>query len=233
MIQTIRTYTIRTYYILATIVSIVAIAGCSITHKATQSQRTTVEQLLISEAVQRSLPEDIDKLLPIPRGTAVTLQTSVISVPTEVSTEKFLVQQVIEGWLGQNGYAIQKDEKNATHRVSVIVSALGTELGGNFFGMPPVTSQLIPFSLPELALYKAQYQTGYVKLYMNFFELSSGRFVGSIAPLAGETYYNDHTVLLFLSFISTDLEAPPQLGVLRTPIYKRIWDDKAKKGRNK
>lgn len=207
--------TIRTYFILASIVLTVAMTGCSITHKATQSQRTTVEQLLISEAVQRSLPQDIGKLLPIPRGAAVTLETSVISVPTEVSTGKFLVQQIIEGWLGQNGYAIQKDEKNATHRVSVIVGALGTELGGNFFGMPPVTSQLIPFSLPELALYKAQYQTGYVKFYMNFFELPSGKFVGSIGPLVGETYYNDNTVLLFLSFISTDLEAPPQL--------KRIW----------
>lgn len=126
--------TFRTHRIPATIVSTVAIAGCSITHKATQSQRTNVEQLLITEAVQRSLPEDIDKLLPIPGGTAVTLQTSVISVPTEVSTEKFLVQQVIEGWLGQNGYAIQKDEKNATYRVSVIVGALGRNWVAIFLG---------------------------------------------------------------------------------------------------
>jgi hypothetical protein len=88
--------------------------------------------------------------------------------------------------------------------------------------MPPVTSQLIPFSLSELALYKAQYQTGYVKLYMNFFELPSGKFVGSIAPLAGETYYNDHTVLLFLSFISTDLEAPPRLGVLALQLQAHL-----------
>jgi hypothetical protein len=220
----------RYFLLAASVLSTGSMTGCSITHEATRSQRSPVEQLLISEAVQRSLPRDPDRLLPIPRGAAVALETSLISVQTEVSTEKLLVQQVVSGWLGQNGYAIQKDEQNAAYRINIIVGALGTESGGNFFGMPPVRSQLIPFSLPELALYKAQYQTGYIKFYLNIFELPSGIFVGSTAPLAAETYYNDHTLLLFLSFTSTDLEAPPQLGVIRKPVYQRLWDTKPKSG---
>ncbi|MDQ3186008.1 MAG: hypothetical protein M3Q16_06010 [Pseudomonadota bacterium] len=119
------------------------------------------------------------------------------------------------GWLGQQGYFAQRDEKNATHRISVIVEALGTELGGTFVGMPPVQSLLIPFSLPELSLYKAQHQTGYVKFHMNVFEIQTGRLVGSTPAYLGDSYYNDYTVLFLLSFISTSLISPPQLGSFR------------------
>ena len=71
-----------------------------------------------------------------------------------LTTDQTLLQQVLTGWLGQQGYLVQKDEKNATHRIDVIVGALGTELAGAFVGMPPIQSVLIPFALPELSLYK-------------------------------------------------------------------------------
>ncbi len=65
--------------------------------------------------------------------------------------DQIFLQKTLAGWLGQQGYAIQKNEDKADYRISVIVRSLGTELGNSFFRMPPVTSQLIPFSLPELA----------------------------------------------------------------------------------
>ena len=119
------------------------------------------------------------------------------------------------GWLGQQGYAIQKNEDKADYRISVIVRSLGTELGNSFFGMPPVTSQLIPFSLPELALYKAQYQTGYAKFHMDIFELPAGTLLQSTPPFLAQTHFNNHTILLFFTINSTDLESPPRLGSFR------------------
>ncbi len=196
-------------------VSIGLMAGCSTTHRTTQSQRTAVEQLLISEAVIRSLPRAPNGPLPIPRGSNVILDTSGISIAAGASADQTLLQQVLAGWLGQQGYFIQKDEKNATHRISVIVGALGTELAGTFIGMPPVQSLLIPFSLPELTLYKSQHQTGYVKFYMNIFEIPAGVFVGSSPTFLADSYYNNYTVLFLLSFTSTDLASPPQLGSFR------------------
>lgn len=205
-------------------VSLGLMTSCSTMHEATRSQRTPIEQLLISEAVLRSLPSAADGRLPIPPGSSVILDTSGISIAAGISSDQTLLQKILTGWLGRQGYSVQKNEEKATHRINVIVQALGTELGNSFFGMPPVRSQLIPFSLPELAIYKAEYQTGYVKFYMDVFELSSGAFVQSTPAFLAETYYNGHTVLLMFSFTSTDLDFPPQLGSYRKPNVSNLLE---------
>lgn len=191
------------------------LTGCTVTGKTTQSQRTTIEQLLISQSVQRSLAQAPEGLIPVPPGSGVMLDTSAIAVATGTSSDQKLMQQMVTGWLGYHGYAVQDDERNATHRINVIVGALGTETGGSFFGMPASSSQVIPISLPEMALYKAQYQTGYVRFYMDIFELPSGRLIHSTPTFLAESYYNNHTVLFFISFAQTDIEQPPQLGTFR------------------
>ena len=186
------------------------LASCSTMHSATQSQKAAIEQLLISEAVLRSLPQDANDIIAIPQGARVAIDTS------GVSADQIFLQKTLAGWLGQQGYAIQKNEDKADYRISVIVRSLGTELGNSFFGMPPVTSQLIPFSLPELALYKAQYQTGYAKFHMDIFELPAGTLVQSTPPFLAQTHFNNHTILLFFTINSTDLESPPRLGSFRS-----------------
>jgi hypothetical protein len=188
-------------------VSAALLTACSTTQKNTQSARATVEQLLISEAVMRSLPRKPDNFLPIPQGSNVILGTS------GLTADHALLQPVLAGWLGKQGYLVlQKDEKNATHRIDVIVGALGTEVAGTFFGMPPIQSVLIPFALPELAVYKAQHQVGYAKFYMNIFEIPGGRLVGSTPTFLADTYYSDYTMLFIFSFASTDLISPPKTG---------------------
>ncbi|MEO8767767.1 MAG: hypothetical protein ABI865_10995 [Nitrosospira sp.] len=192
---------------------IVVLTGCSTTQKSTQSPRTVIEQLLISEAAIRSLPRQPESPLPIPRGSNVVLTTS------GLTTDQTLLQQILTGWMGQQGYLVQKDEKNAAYRIDVIIGALGTELNGAFIGMPPIQSVLIPFSLPELSLYKSQNQTGYIKFHMNIFEIPAGKFVGSTSDFRADSYYNNYTVFFAISFTSTDLVSPPQLGtLLRKPL---------------
>ena len=81
--------------------------------------------------------------------------------------------------------------------------------------MPAARSEIIPIAVPELALYKGQYQTGYAQFYMDISELPSGAFVRSTPTFLGETYYNDYTLLLLFSFRMTDLKYPPQVGWYR------------------
>ena len=189
--------------------SITFLIGCSTTHRTTQSTRTAVEQLLISESAVRSLPKKSDESIPIPSGSTVTLNTS------GLTPDHALLQEILTGWLGRQGYLIQKDKKNATYRIDVIVSAIGTEEDGTFIGLPPIHSQIIPFSLPELAIYKSENQTGYVKFNMNFFEMLTGKFIGSSPNFLADSYYNNYTALLLLSFSSTNIMSPPQLGYFR------------------
>ena len=160
--------------------------------------------------------------MPIPQGANIVLDTSGI-----ISEDKDIVRQVMAGWLGKHGYhvmagwfgeegyQVQGDIDQATHRINVVVGSLGTEFGETFFGLPPIQSFVIPFALPELALYKAQYQTGFVKLYFDIFELPSNRFISSTSPFFAETHYNDYTVLFLFSFKKTDLISPPQVGTFK------------------
>lgn len=185
---------------------IVLAAGCTTTQRNTQSSRTAVEQLLLSEAVKRSFPSDPGEFLPIPRGAGVAINT------VGMTADQAFLQQVLAGWLGQQGYLVQKDGKDATHRVDVVVEALGTELSGTFMGMPPIQSQFIPFALPELALYKSQYQTGYAKFHLNVFGLPAGNFLGSTSAFLADAYYNDYTFLFVLSHTFTDLPSVPEMG---------------------
>ncbi len=184
-------------------------SACSSTHKNTQTSRTAIEQLLLSEAVLTSFPQQMETPLPIPAGAKVVIDSS------GISSDQHIVQQAMSGWLGQHGYLVQDEKENATYRVNVNVESLGTEYADNFFGIPPIQGGLIPISTPELAIYKAQYQTGYVKFHFDIFELPSGRFVETTRPFVAEKFYNDYTLFFVFSFMKTDLIAPPNMGTLK------------------
>ena len=192
--------------------SIYFLSSCSTTNRTTNTSRTAVEQLLISEAVNRSLPDRDKKSLPISSGSKVFLNTS------GLTEDQSYVKEELTGWLGQQGYIVHKDENSATYRIDVIIGALGTESGGGFFGLPPIQSMYIPFSLPELALYKSQNQTGYVNLKMNIFERETGKFIASTPVFLADSYHNIYTILFLFTFTSTDLFSPPELNHLLSDI---------------
>ncbi len=194
---------------LLNLVVLVLLSACSTAHKSTQSRRAAIEQLLLSEAVTNSLPQRQENPLIMPENTSVFIDIS------GISTDKSFVSEVLAGWLGQQGYLVQSDIEKAQYKLSIIVESLGTEYGDSFFGMPQVSSTVIPVSLPELAIYKAQYQTGYVKFYCNIFELPAGRFIQSTPPFLAERFYNEYTILFLFSFKSTNLLSPPQVGTFR------------------
>jgi hypothetical protein len=197
-------------------------SGCSTTQRYTQSARTATEQLLVSEAVTRSLQPQPGGILPMPPGSSVLLETAGLGGG---GPDQALLQQILIAWIGKQGYSIQGDAAKASHRVNVVVEALGTEFAGNFAGMPPVQSQFIPFSLPELALFKSQYQTGYAKFHLNIYELPGGRFAGSTPSFMADSYYNSYTVLFFISFTKTDLPHPPEVGPFRKSLNKARPED--------
>ncbi len=184
----------------------VALAGllsaCSVTHKITNSARTATEQLLITEAVMRSLPKQRDLPFPIPRGAAVKLDI------TGLTPDKDIVKGIVAGWLGLHGYIIQ--DENVSHRINIVVNSIGTELATTFFGIPPIEASIFPIALPELALYKAENQTGYARFHFDIFELPSGQFLASSSPFVAGTFYNAYTVLLMYSYNKTDLINSPQ-----------------------
>ncbi|MGV8712470.1 MAG: hypothetical protein ACWA6R_07965, partial [Nitrosomonas sp.] len=94
------------------------LSACSTTQKVTNTARTATEQLLISEAVSRSLPKQIDLALPMPKGAIVKLEV------TGLTPDKDMAKGLVAGWLGLLGYTVQEGPENATHRVNVVIDSL-------------------------------------------------------------------------------------------------------------
>jgi hypothetical protein len=185
------------------LIVITLFTACSTTHVATQSKRAAIEQLLLSEALIRSLPQEADSLLPISTGANVFLEIS------GISGDEKLVRDVLAGWLGQQGYFVQNEAAKASYRINAILSSFGTEAGKMLVGVPEVEGNFI--SIGELAFYKAEYQTGYANFFFDIFELPSGRHIFRTSSFLAETFYNYYTAFLIFDFNRTNLIKPPRL----------------------
>jgi hypothetical protein len=103
---------------------------------------------------------------------------------------------------------IVSEFQNARYRVLILVQALGIEQRVSLFGMPEVQGGLLPFALPEIAVFKKQSLSGYTRFRLDIYETATGQFVRSTPWFQGATYFNEYTVLFFFDFEFTNLIAP-------------------------
>ncbi len=122
-----------------------------------------------------------------------------------------VLQAVLEGRLAEFGCALVPSRERADFWIRVVVFAIGTDQGQNFFGMPPTQSLVIPFSLPAITLYEAQRQIGYVRYLLQVYDARTGKLVSFTPWYEGNSYYNQYTILFFINFRGTDLITAPSL----------------------
>jgi len=209
------------------------LASCTIPREITKTARSAIEQLLLAEALNRSL---LDVSLPIsvdePLYMEVTglqlgylspmVPLSSVSASGETSTtgtstsayfspagDLAFVRDAVATHLGVLGYRISKREEDASYLVRVVVQSFGTSQSISFFGMPPIQSVLIPFSLPQLTVYQSLAQDGFVRYGVEVIERASGRLFYSTPWHSHRTYHDQYTILFFFSFRVTDLEEAP------------------------
>lgn len=166
-----------------------------------------MEQLLMAQAVEFSLePKSPPSTIPIPPGSSLCLGATGLR-----ANQQFLTG-MISSWLGKQGFTVQQDCELATYRGQIIIQTLGTEQAESLFGMPEVNGGLLPFALPELAIYKVTYQTGYTRFSLEFFENSTKKFLRATPWYRAKTYFNQYTVLFFIEYQRTNLiEAPMEI----------------------
>lgn len=183
---------------------VVGSGGCALTQDVSSTPRSAIEQLLLTQSVEHALA---DLSVPIPEGATFTIKTTGLLERTQWDLE--YIRDAVSARLGTLGYTLKNTEDNAAYLVKVQVESMGTNQGRIFIGMPPVQSVLIPFSLPQLTLYQKLDQLAHVRLHLDLYHISSGRFLGSTTKLASSTYFNQYVVLFFISFRRTDLIDPP------------------------
>jgi len=182
------------------ILPLVLLPACAHTREPSKSPRSIIEQLLVTQAVERSLP---------PLTVTLPEDASVIVEISGLTPDQSFLRDAVAAALGKQGFRVRRKEEEAGYLVKVLVQAMGTEVGETFLGMPEVQGGFLPISLPELAVYKSVRQTGYARYSLEVFETNSGRLIHSTPWHVGTTYWNQYTLLFWFSFVSSDLVEPP------------------------
>lgn len=131
------------------------------------------------------------------------------SLVRPIGSELVMMRGFVEGRLAELGYAVVERREDADLWVRVMVLALGTDQGQNFFGMPAIQSTVIPFSTPALTLYAAQRQIAYVRYRLQIYDRRTRQWHVAGHWYEGSAYYNQYTVFFFINFRGTDmLEVP-------------------------
>lgn len=199
------------------------ITGCALEQEMSRTPRTAVEQVLLTQAVEQALenlsvrlPEgvnvDVDATGLESGRSRLRMTNADLGAIDRPSRDIVYIRDVVAAELGRRGYRVSAQDTDSPYLVRVMAESFGTMQDTIFVGMPPVQSVLIPFSLPELTLYKNQSQSGYARLHLDIYDNRTGEFLGSTPKLVGRSFYNQYTLLIFVTWNQTDVTAPPAAG---------------------
>jgi len=174
------------------------LVGCSGTQKRTTTARSTLEQLLLSQSLQRSLNS---ATIPLHPGVSVGVEA------VGLTSDKSFARDLVRGWLQEKGLHVGAEAPK--YLIRIILHAFGTEQSEFFVGVPKIQSTVIPFALPELSFYKAIKQRGYTRLNIEVSDKKSGALIASSPVYEGDVYFNHTTLLLIFNHSSTDIVPPP------------------------
>jgi hypothetical protein len=210
------------------------LASCALPREITKTPRSAIEQLLLTQALNRSLLDVrlpvsraeplymevsglqlgyMAPLLPLAPGFTASQSTSIASPPAEgyfaPSGDLAFIRDAVASHFAVLGYRVLKREEEASYLVRIVVQSFGTNQSTSFFGMPPIQSVLIPFSLPQLTIYQNLSQDGYVRYGVEVVERASGRLFYTTPWHSHRTYHDQYTFLFFFTFRMTDLDEAP------------------------
>ncbi|MEO8326732.1 MAG: hypothetical protein ABI618_12830 [Nitrospirota bacterium] len=186
------------------------LSACAGPSKKATDPLTPTEQLLFSSAIKKGL-KDYD--VSILKGASITLTASSLRVDQSLNGDVIHrhMNQVVTGWLGQQGVLIREEEKDATYRVHLILESIGTTENTRMLGLPATQATIFPIATPELALYKRVQSEGYVRFYFDIFERASGRLIRSTEPQVGSVTQTVYTAFFFFNWRKTNMEGPPPI----------------------
>ena len=171
--------------------------ACAITERITLP-RTASEQIISTEAIDRALAQI---RWPELAGQKLLVQ---VGGPQELDRD-YLIRSV-EILIAERGGIVVDDEDEARYQVDVVVGAAGIDVDGRFFGVRGSgASPLIPFTIPELALYKSERLDGFAKTEIAMLDPRKGGVVHRSGPTYGLTYVHERT--LFFVFRSRKTNA--------------------------
>lgn len=163
--------------LLVTAVVLLASVGCSTT-RTTDTSRTGLEQLLISNAVDQTLSK---MAMPPVRGRKVFLETQYL----DCVDKGYLVASLRHRLLSEGAMMVDAKE-DSEMTVEIRSGALGTDNRDSYVGIPKLSVPgILPIELPEVRVWENKSQFGTAKVGMVAYNTSDGALVfDSGKPLA-------------------------------------------------
>jgi hypothetical protein len=181
------------------------LGGCSTT-RLTEPPQTATEELLVSTAVDHAVAE----LHPtLPPGSKVFVDPQYFT--DAALYQKYAVDAVRDQLLRQ-GVHLVDDRKTADVIVEMRSGAQSIDHHTFLIGIPAIP---IPIPLtgtvttPQIALFERDRQTGIAKLAITGYGTKDGGLIASTGPVFATSDKSDYTVLLFISWTSSDLLPEP------------------------
>ncbi|HXH83698.1 MAG TPA: hypothetical protein VNN07_12335, partial [Candidatus Tectomicrobia bacterium] len=101
-------------------------------------------------------------------------------------------------------------------RLRLFAHALAVDTADTLLGIPEIQLPVLAVPIPEIALFKWERAHGTAALQVYAFD-AEGRFVERLPDARGTGRWNRFTLLIFVSFIVTDLDEPPPAPPERSP----------------
>lgn len=198
--------------------ALLACLGCTST-SSSDTSRTAMEQLLISNAIDQSLDKSDFTAL---AGQSVYIEEKYL----ECTDQKYLVG-ALRHRLRHAGATIADSAENATVALEVRSGGVGTDRSESFIGMPEIAIPgPVPVALPEIRLFERSRQTGTAKIGIVAYDTKTKQPLGSGGHSLARSDDNNWYVLgigpyqegSVRSEVSTSLSS----GKRRTPLPKQV-----------
>ncbi|MFV1978156.1 MAG: hypothetical protein ACC649_02275 [Myxococcota bacterium] len=160
-------------------------SGCAFSTRV-QTPRSSWEQILATTAIDRALKQlewpEVD-------GKSVFVE---VGPPGDVLDDLYLRRR-IEVSLADRGAQVVRSAEAAEYVLSCLVGAIGLDISGRFMGLMGSQGGFIPFTIPELALYKNTLRRGVAKTEIYLVDLETKKIIHHSGPVEGAAYRQSKT----------------------------------------
>ncbi len=115
------------------------------------------------------------------------------------------LRRAVEVALADRGAAIAGELEEADHVLTCLVGAIGLDIGGRYVGIQGTQGGLLPFTIPELMLYRRTKREGFAKVEIALIDRTNGGIVHRSGPVQGTTVRRSLTIFFVFGFSRSDV----------------------------
>ncbi|MDL1955472.1 MAG: hypothetical protein LWW95_00250 [Candidatus Desulfofervidus auxilii] len=163
-------------------------SSCTITRYVTETERSGVEQLLISKSIDRA----IEKINEFP----VKNIKIYIDIASLAPKEEIYLKKALSHWFLKKGAIIVENKKEADLIASILVKCIGTDRLEATFGVPSLPIPFTGIMTPHVDILAMDKQKGYSEIEIVFYSTKSGNFRKKTDSLVGQANFNVFKIFL-------------------------------------